>query len=124
MLKPAATRLACCRPVGIVGCVASSIVWKLTLFVGVLVELIGGALIAVAYFATSGDPARPDPRAADDGRRRPAEDAGDTLRQHEERATRFARRNRIHELLLHRAERDDLGRAIFGTRPTLSSRPR
>ncbi len=77
----------------------SSIVWKMTLFVGVVVALFGGLLIGVAFFFTS-------KILRDQIHERLSTLAGDrqeilanTLRQLEERAVRFARRPRIHQLL-------------------------
>jgi two-component system, NtrC family, sensor kinase len=81
----------------------TSIVWKLTLFVGVLVTLIGGALIAAAYFTTAKilrDQIHQRLRTVATDRQKML---ASTLRQYEERATRFARRNRIHQLLMRRA---------------------
>ena len=82
----------------------SSIVWKLTLFVGVLVALNCGVLIGVAYLATSRIlrnqiHQRLSTVAADR-----QEMLAYTLRQHEERATHFAHRARFHQLLVQRAE--------------------
>jgi len=82
----------------------SSIVGKLTLFVGVLVTLNCGVLIGVAYVATSAIlreqiHQRLTTVAADR-----QEMLAYTLRQHEERATQFANRPRIHQLLSQRAE--------------------
>jgi PAS domain S-box-containing protein len=77
----------------------SSIVWKLTLFVGVLVALNCGVLIGVAYIATSAIlreqiHQRFTTVAADR-----QEILGYTLQQHEERARQLASRVRIHQLL-------------------------
>jgi two-component system, NtrC family, sensor kinase len=77
----------------------SSIVWKMTLFVGVLVALFGGLLIGVAFFFTSRI-------LRDQIHERLSTLAGDrqeilatTLRQLEERAVQFAKRSRINQLL-------------------------
>jgi hypothetical protein len=80
----------------------SSIVWKLTLFVGVLVALNCGVLIGVAYIATSSIlrnqiHERLSTVAAD----RQAMLAY-TLRQQKEQATQFAHRASILQLLAHR----------------------
>ena len=82
----------------------SSIVWKLTLFVGVLIALNCGVLIGVAYIATS-------MILRNQINERLLTVASDrqemlayTLQQHEERATQLARRVRIHHLLVQRAE--------------------
>jgi PAS domain S-box-containing protein len=92
----------------------SSIVWKLTLFVGVLVALNCGVLIGVAYVATS-------VILREQIHQRLATVAADrqemlaySLRQQEERASQFASRGRIHQLLTQRATRSvrpDLFRA-------------
>jgi PAS domain S-box-containing protein len=82
----------------------SSIVRKLTLFVGVLVALIGGVLIAAAYFATSAI-------LRDQFQQRLSAVASDrqeilvgALRQNEERAKQVANRPRLHLLLGQRAQ--------------------
>jgi signal transduction histidine kinase len=77
----------------------SSIIWKMTLFVGVLVALNGGLLIGVAFFATSRIlrnqiHARLSTLAADR-----QEILANTLHQLEERTVQFAKRSRIHQLL-------------------------
>jgi signal transduction histidine kinase len=77
----------------------SSIVWKMTLFVGVLVTLIGGLLIGVAFFLTSRIlreqvHQRLSTLAADR-----QEILANTLRRLDERTVQFARRARIHQLL-------------------------
>jgi len=83
--------------------VRSSIVWKLTLFVGILVALNDGVLIGVAYITTSGI-------LRDQVQERLTTVAADrqgmlasSLEQEEERATQFAKRSRIHQLLADRA---------------------
>jgi PAS domain S-box-containing protein len=81
----------------------SSIVRKLTMFVGVLVTLIGGVLIGVAYYATSailGDQLneRLTTVAADR-----QEMLSTALREQEARARQLANRPRIHLLLGQRA---------------------
>ncbi len=82
----------------------SSIVWKLTLFVGVLVALNDGVLIGVAYITTSAI-------LRDQIHQRLSTVAADrqgmlasALEQEEERATQFAKRSRIHQLLAERAD--------------------
>jgi two-component system NtrC family sensor kinase len=77
----------------------SSIVWKMTLFVGVVVALFGGLLIAVAFLFTS-------KILRDQIHERLSTLAGDrqeilatTLRQFEERAVQFAKRPRIYQIL-------------------------
>ncbi len=77
----------------------SSIVWKMTLFVGVLVALNDGLLIGVAFFAIrtilqNQIHARLTTLAADR-----QEILANTLHQLEERAVQFAKRARIHQLL-------------------------
>ena len=82
----------------------SSIVWKLTVFVGVVVALDGAALIGVTYLATSSilrgqifmrlrtlATLRQELLAA-------------TLERHEKRALDFAARSRVRRLLLRHAE--------------------
>ncbi len=59
--------------------VRSSIVWKLTLFVGILVALNDGVLIGVAYFTTSAILRDQIHQRLLDGRRRSAGDAGKRL---------------------------------------------
>jgi len=81
----------------------SSIVWKLTLFVGVLVALNGGVLIGVAYVTTSRilrDQIHKRLSAVATARQAMLANA---LRQLEDRASQFARRNRIRQLLVERA---------------------
>ena len=82
----------------------SSIVWKLTLFVGVLVTLNCGVLIGVAYIATS-EILR---NQIDERLSTVASDRQEmlayTLKQQEERATQLAKRVRIHHLFAQRAE--------------------
>jgi len=81
----------------------SSIVWKLTLFVGVLVALVGGVLIGVAYFTTSAilrDQIHNRLSTVATARQAMLANA---LRQWEDRASQFARRTRIHLLLANRA---------------------
>ena len=80
----------------------SSIVWKLTLFVGILVALNDGVLIGVAYITTSAI-------LRDQIHERLSMVAADrqgmlarTLEQEEERVTQFANRSRIHNLLAQR----------------------
>ena len=80
----------------------SSIVWKLTLFVGILVALNDGVLIGVAYITTSAI-------LRDQIHERLSTVAADrqgmlasTLEQEEERVTQFAKRSRIHNLLAQR----------------------
>ena len=97
----------------------SSIVWKLTLFVGVLVTLNCGVLIGVAYVATS-------VILRDQIHERLSTVASDrqemlayTLEQQEERATRFASRGRIHQLMAQRAE-GTISLNGFGPRPKRS----
>lgn len=80
-----------------------SIVWKLTLFVGVLVALISGLLIAAAYFTTSWILLNQVDRrlsvvAADRQRM-----LATTLRQYEQHAARFASRNGLDQLFARRA---------------------
>src|SRR5262245_47164459 len=81
----------------------NSIVWKLTLLVGVLVALNGGVLIGVAFLATS-TILRDQ---FDERLRTVAADRQEmllnTLRQQEERATQLANRPRVRQLLLLRA---------------------
>ena len=81
----------------------SSIVWKLTLFVGVLVTLTSGALIAVAFFAI-GTILRDQ---IHDRLLTVASDRQEmlayTLQQQEERATQIAGWNRIQQILARRA---------------------
>jgi len=77
----------------------SSIVWKMTVFVGVLVALNGGLLIGVAFFATSRMlrneiHARLTTLAADRQGM-----LANTLTQLEERTAQLARRLRIHQIL-------------------------
>ena len=76
----------------------SSIVWKLTLFVGVLVTLNCGVLIGVAYIATT-EILR---NQIDERLSTVASDRQEmlayTLEQQEERATQLAQRVRIHHL--------------------------
>ena len=95
----------------------SSIVWKLTLFVGVLVTLNCGVLIGVAYIATS-EILR---NQIDERLSTVASDRQEmlayTLQQQEERATQLRQRVRIHHLFAQRAERDDQCRIGFGRRP-------
>ena len=55
----------------------SSIVWKLTVFVGVVVALNGAALIGVTYLATKRDSSGSDFQTARDGCHVAAGDAGD-----------------------------------------------
>ena len=82
----------------------SSIVWKLTLFVGVLVTLNCGVLIGVAYIATSAILRNQiDERLSTVASDR-QEMLAYTLEQQEERATQLASRVRIHHLLAQRAE--------------------
>ena len=82
----------------------SSIVWKLTLFVGVLVTLNCGLLIGVAYVATSVILRKQiDERLSTVASDRQAMLAY-MLEQHEERAIRLAQRVRIHHLLDQRAD--------------------
>jgi two-component system NtrC family sensor kinase len=82
----------------------SSIVWKLTVFVGVLVTLNCAVLIGVAYFATS----RILRDQIHDRLSTVASDRQEmlayTLEQQEARATRIASRGRIHQILVQRAE--------------------
>jgi len=78
---------------------SSSIVWKMTLFVGVLVALNGGLLIGAAFFATSTMlqnqiHLRLSTLAADR-----QEILATTLHQLEERTVQFAKRPRVHQLL-------------------------
>jgi two-component system, NtrC family, sensor kinase len=82
----------------------SSIVWKLTLFVGILVALNDGVLIGVAYMTTSAIlrnqiHERLSTVAADRQGM-----LASALEQVEERATQFAKRARIHQLLAERAD--------------------
>ncbi len=81
----------------------SSIVWKMTLFVGVLVALNDGLLIGVAFFAIrtilqNQIHARLTTLAADR-----QEILANTLHQLEERTVQFAKRARVHQLLGERA---------------------
>ncbi len=92
----------------------SSIVWKLTLFVGVLVALTCAVLIGVAYIATSRI-------LVDQIHNRLLTVASDrqemlayTLAQQEQRATRFASRGPLHRLMTQRAE-DPISAQTFGT---------
>ena len=81
----------------------SSIVWKLTLFVGVLVALNGAVLIGVAYVTTSAilqDQIHGRLLTVAAARQ---EMLANALRQQVERATQFAGRTRIHQLLADRA---------------------
>ena len=55
----------------------SSIVWKLTVFVGVVVVLNGAALIGVTYLATKCDSPGSDSQTVRDGGHAPSGDAGD-----------------------------------------------
>jgi len=82
----------------------SSIVWKLTLFVGVLVALNCAVLIGVAYIATSRILRRQIHERLSTVAADRQEMLAYTLRQQEERATQFAHRARIHQLLAQRAE--------------------
>jgi two-component system NtrC family sensor kinase len=81
----------------------SSIVWKLTLFVGVLVALNCAVLIGVAYIATSKILRKQIHERLSTVAADRQEMLAYTLRQHEERATQFAHRVRIHQLLAERA---------------------
>jgi len=81
----------------------SSIVWKLTLFVGVLVALNGGVLIGVAYVTTSSilrDQIHERLSTVATARQAMLANA---LRQLEDRASQFAKRTRIQRLLAERA---------------------
>jgi PAS domain S-box-containing protein len=81
----------------------SSIVWKMTWFVGVLVALNGGLLIGVAYFATSAILRNQiDERLTTVAGDR-QEILTNTLRQLEERAAQFANRPRTRQLLVERS---------------------
>ena len=82
----------------------SSIVWKLTLFVGVLVTLNCGVLIGVAYIATSAILRNQIHERLSTVASDRQEMLAYTLEQQEERATQFASRVRIHHLLAQRAE--------------------
>lgn len=92
----------------------SSLVWKLTLFVGVLVALTCAVLSGVAYVATSRI-------LVDQIHNRLLTVASDrqemlayTLAQQEQRATRFASRGPLHRLMTQRAE-DPISAQTFGT---------
>jgi PAS domain S-box-containing protein len=76
-----------------------SIVWKLTLFVGVVVALVGGVLIGVAYFATSAilrDQIQQRLSAVASDRQ---EMLVNTLRLYQEETNQLAGRPRLHLLL-------------------------
>src|SRR3984957_7839210 len=82
----------------------SSIVWKLTLFVGVLVTLNCGVLIGVAYIATSVILRKQiDERFTTVASDR-QEMLAYMLKQQEERAAQFAKQPRIHRLFAQREE--------------------
>jgi two-component system, NtrC family, sensor kinase len=82
----------------------SSIVWKLTLFVGVLVTLNCGVLIGVAYIATSAIlRTQIDERLSTVASDR-QEMLAYMLERQEERATQLGKRVRIHHLLAQRAQ--------------------
>src|SRR5271165_4506356 len=78
---------------------SSSIVWKMTLFVGVLVALNGGLLIGAAFFATSTMLQNQIHERLSTLAEDRQEILATTLRQLEERTVGFAKRPRIHQLL-------------------------
>ena len=82
----------------------SSIVWKLTLFVGVLVALNCGVLIGVAYIATSVILRKQIHERLSTVASDRQEMLAYTLEQQEERATQLAKQVRIHRLFAQRAE--------------------
>src|SRR5262249_24417320 len=81
----------------------SSIVWKLTVFVGVLVALNGAVLIAVAYFTTSAilrDQIHKRLSTVATARQAQLTDA---LRHLQDKALQFANRARVERLVAERA---------------------
>jgi hypothetical protein len=82
----------------------SSIVWKLTVFVGVVVALNGAALIGVTYLATNSILQDQIFKRLVTVATLRQEMLATTLEKHEERVIDFAGRSGIRLLLLRRAE--------------------